>query len=212
MILLIFFFFFFQAEDGIRDKLVTGVQTCALPIYLDDVVILGARCAAGTGRRDHGPVEAAATPARAIEPEDEWHVVEAGVWSGAAVVDVADHDQLGDTVTIDIGDDGGAVVEAGTVVDAAVGVATQVHGLVDVDTDLAPELARGGDGGHREVGAVSVEGVEVVPAGDEQLLEAVAVHVCDGHVLVPHAEAVAGLAVVAGPPARAGGAGGRQDV
>src|SRR2546425_4421629 len=26
--------FFFQAEDGIRDKLVTGVQTCALPIYL----------------------------------------------------------------------------------------------------------------------------------------------------------------------------------
>src|SRR5205823_10883344 len=25
-------FFFFQAEDGIRGKLVTGVQTCALPI------------------------------------------------------------------------------------------------------------------------------------------------------------------------------------
>src|SRR5205823_12068847 len=25
-------FFFFQAEDGIRDKLVSGVQTCALPI------------------------------------------------------------------------------------------------------------------------------------------------------------------------------------
>src|SRR2546425_6199600 len=27
--------FFFQAEDGIRDKLVTGVQTCALPISYD---------------------------------------------------------------------------------------------------------------------------------------------------------------------------------
>src|SRR2546425_7607848 len=27
-------FFFFQAEDGIRDKLVTGVQTCALPIWV----------------------------------------------------------------------------------------------------------------------------------------------------------------------------------
>src|SRR5438105_13436218 len=27
------YFFFFQAEDGIRDPLVTGVQTCALPIY-----------------------------------------------------------------------------------------------------------------------------------------------------------------------------------
>ena len=29
------FFFFFQAEDGIRDTSVTGVQTCALPIYLN---------------------------------------------------------------------------------------------------------------------------------------------------------------------------------
>src|SRR2546422_6965868 len=29
----LFFFFFFQAEDGIRDVAVTGVQTCALPIY-----------------------------------------------------------------------------------------------------------------------------------------------------------------------------------
>src|SRR2546430_11246758 len=28
------FFFFFQAEDGIRDLTVTGVQTCALPICL----------------------------------------------------------------------------------------------------------------------------------------------------------------------------------
>src|SRR5215216_7368376 len=28
--------FFFQAEDGIRDDLVTGVQTCALPILIDD--------------------------------------------------------------------------------------------------------------------------------------------------------------------------------
>src|SRR5471032_3504969 len=29
-----FFFFFFQAEDGIRDRDVTGVQTCALPISI----------------------------------------------------------------------------------------------------------------------------------------------------------------------------------
>src|SRR2546430_11184485 len=28
-------FFFFQAEDGIRDLTVTGVQTCALPIWSD---------------------------------------------------------------------------------------------------------------------------------------------------------------------------------
>ena len=32
LIFFVFFFFFFQAEDGIRDWSVTGVQTCALPI------------------------------------------------------------------------------------------------------------------------------------------------------------------------------------
>src|SRR6266498_4364420 len=35
-------FFFFQAEDGIRDADVTGVQTCALPI--SDPVILTVKC------------------------------------------------------------------------------------------------------------------------------------------------------------------------
>src|SRR5258706_1461224 len=36
------FFFFFQAEDGIRDWSVTGVQTCALPIFSANVMgILG---------------------------------------------------------------------------------------------------------------------------------------------------------------------------
>src|SRR5206468_7357158 len=30
----VYFFFFFQAEDGIRDLIVTGVQTCALPILV----------------------------------------------------------------------------------------------------------------------------------------------------------------------------------
>src|SRR5690554_7531298 len=32
LLFFLFFFFFFQAEDGIRDADVTGVQTCALPI------------------------------------------------------------------------------------------------------------------------------------------------------------------------------------
>src|SRR5216683_5029867 len=32
-------FFFFQAEDGIRDLIVTGVQTCALPISAPDAAI-----------------------------------------------------------------------------------------------------------------------------------------------------------------------------
>src|SRR2546422_7099645 len=34
-------FFFFQAEDGIRDVAVTGVQTCALPILVDGTFIAG---------------------------------------------------------------------------------------------------------------------------------------------------------------------------
>src|SRR5436305_2494654 len=51
--------FFFQAEDGIRDADVTGVQTCALPIYLVgdavegvDVVVQVVDGAAGVGRGD----------------------------------------------------------------------------------------------------------------------------------------------------------------
>src|SRR5207249_5112439 len=39
-LLLFFFCFFFQAEDGIRDRNVTGVQTCALPILIDETVQL----------------------------------------------------------------------------------------------------------------------------------------------------------------------------
>src|SRR5205085_2979797 len=43
-------FFFFQAEDGIRDLTVTGVQTCALPILLMNLVI-NARDAISSGGR-----------------------------------------------------------------------------------------------------------------------------------------------------------------
>src|SRR2546430_6139723 len=35
-----YYYFFFQAEDGIRDLTVTGVQTCALPISLETVRVL----------------------------------------------------------------------------------------------------------------------------------------------------------------------------
>src|SRR2546430_3069807 len=40
--------FFFQAEDGIRDLTVTGVQTCALPIFYDTYRTQGAFAAMGT--------------------------------------------------------------------------------------------------------------------------------------------------------------------
>src|SRR5256886_11990829 len=42
------FFFFFQAEDGIRDLTVTGVQTCALPISVAD----GSALRGAVGRGD----------------------------------------------------------------------------------------------------------------------------------------------------------------
>src|SRR2546426_4898974 len=44
------FFFFFQAEDGIRDYKVTGVQTCALPISRPDP-----HAATGGSGRDRPP-------------------------------------------------------------------------------------------------------------------------------------------------------------
>src|SRR5699024_11988037 len=40
--------FFFQAEDGIRDRNVTGVQTCALPISIQALNILGAQTPTST--------------------------------------------------------------------------------------------------------------------------------------------------------------------
>src|SRR2546426_1658190 len=61
------YFFFFQAEDGIRDYKVTGVQTCALPIS-----DRAARGAAGREQRDGGerresPMHRGATVARTIQ-------------------------------------------------------------------------------------------------------------------------------------------------
>src|SRR5947209_13208677 len=46
MLVGLLFFFFFQAEDGIRDIGVTGVQTCALPIYLPARAPKAATCVA----------------------------------------------------------------------------------------------------------------------------------------------------------------------
>src|SRR5688572_31285629 len=53
------FFFFFQAEDGIRDLTVTGVQTCALPILPGDRAKRGCSRGADTAAqpRDRGGAE-----------------------------------------------------------------------------------------------------------------------------------------------------------
>src|SRR5205085_8678794 len=44
------FFFFFQAEDGIRDLTVTGVQTCALPIWAAPRAEAARQCRRGVPR------------------------------------------------------------------------------------------------------------------------------------------------------------------
>src|SRR5438128_11940184 len=50
------FFFFFQAEDGIRDATVTGVQTCALPISKDSLVgYLRIFCVVAAARANESP-------------------------------------------------------------------------------------------------------------------------------------------------------------
>src|SRR5256885_13160398 len=59
MCIFLFFFFFFQAEDGIRDYKVTGVQTCALPIFANGCTVLdGARIGARTMIAAHSLVAA----------------------------------------------------------------------------------------------------------------------------------------------------------
>src|SRR6266436_9700369 len=56
---MLIFFFFFQAEDGIRDVAVTGVQTCALPIS----------CAIGTTRSSRPWITSTFWPSRARSEE-----------------------------------------------------------------------------------------------------------------------------------------------
>src|SRR3989442_8383309 len=46
----VFFSFFFQAEDGIRDADVTGVQTCALPISFRGMLDAWVRCIRAGGK------------------------------------------------------------------------------------------------------------------------------------------------------------------
>src|SRR5690606_40602799 len=77
----LFFFFFFQAEDGIRDFHVTGVQTCALPILpwarrIDSVASRHA-CSSRTSRRTAragSPSDAATTEAPASSMSVTWTV------------------------------------------------------------------------------------------------------------------------------------------
>src|SRR2546426_8073356 len=57
-----FVFFFFQAEDGIRDYKVTGVQTCALPILPGTLGTGGSVPAPGANDRGPGVLRAGPPP------------------------------------------------------------------------------------------------------------------------------------------------------
>src|SRR6266511_2470528 len=83
------FFFFFQAEDGIRDFHVTGVQTCALPIF---PLPAGSRARPRPGRTrgpartwgspgKHGTQRATADHVR-VDVEDLLTAVPSGPWPG----------------------------------------------------------------------------------------------------------------------------------
>src|SRR5256885_9398402 len=61
-------FFFFQAEDGIRDYKVTGVQTCALPICLILPAGIATNGAPSGALFDFGPVFSGAKPVLGVMP------------------------------------------------------------------------------------------------------------------------------------------------
>src|SRR3979490_1433718 len=87
------FFFFFQTEDGIRDKLVTGVQTCALPISSKELVsfedrggVVVARFSDGSEYQGHAMIGADGLRSRVREtlmddgpPKPAGHVTYRGV-------------------------------------------------------------------------------------------------------------------------------------
>src|SRR5947207_10451348 len=63
-------FFFFQAEDGIRDHCVTGVQTCALPISMVGIATAAEPSAprsSTTWARSYEPISAAMSRTRLSE-------------------------------------------------------------------------------------------------------------------------------------------------
>src|SRR5258708_7451070 len=69
----VYCFFFFQAEDGIRDDLVTGVQTCALPISVFPVA----------GSTNWLRLKVVGFPKGSVTVTIIWSLIEAGIWRGA---------------------------------------------------------------------------------------------------------------------------------
>src|SRR2546427_94310 len=65
-VFVVLFFFFFQAEDGIRDLTVTGVQTCALPLPIGGISLAMLLAATTVAAQDY---DAAHIPALRCESQ-----------------------------------------------------------------------------------------------------------------------------------------------
>src|SRR5215470_3804372 len=88
--------FFFQAEDGIRDATVTGVQTCALPIYRGaDTGGYGQQEIPGSGRWSFQPAPDRAAADRPVPPATFAgltvipRVIGVPAWTGKLILRVA---------------------------------------------------------------------------------------------------------------------------
>src|SRR5256885_6583211 len=68
-------FFFFQAEDGIRDYKVTGVQTCALPIYWTAGIVVDLRTTDCSGRTEIHDARAGAAELQVPAHHQQVHVL-----------------------------------------------------------------------------------------------------------------------------------------
>src|SRR5207244_5056075 len=82
--------FFFQAEDGIRDDLVTGVQTCALPI---SIMNKGRIIATGTPAEIRGRLRAThVVIVKTAEDPEEFHAYGRVLRAGASLRILTDRD------------------------------------------------------------------------------------------------------------------------
>src|SRR3989454_10777616 len=124
-------FFFFQAEDGIRDYKVTGVQTCALPISYATEEILILLVLAGSGALSYGlPIAASIALLLAIVSLSYRQTIKAYPSGGGAYI-VA-HDNLGRTP--------GLIAAAALLVDYVLTVSVSVAAGVAAVTSALPEL------------------------------------------------------------------------
>src|SRR5437588_5242259 len=83
LLLYVLVVFFFQAEDGIRDHCVTGVQTCALPIWISGGLFSpGRRADRGAAARPGRHRPHSGVPALADRDRDPWT---ARLWTQAEI-------------------------------------------------------------------------------------------------------------------------------